>query len=82
MDLLAIVTTLSPAMANDGINPDILSSMTPPGMLDTTEIPNSNSTLGPKIDPIFLQTRLAQAIAGVFTWLALFVTCHQVSKTS
>jgi hypothetical protein len=30
-------------------------------------------------EPIFLQTKLAQGIAGVFVWAALFVTCTQVS---
>lgn len=29
--------------------------------------------------PIFLQTRAAQGIAGVFVWVALFLTCQQVS---
>lgn len=28
--------------------------------------------------PIFLQTRAAQGIAGVFVWVALFLTCQQV----
>lgn len=29
-------------------------------------------------DPIFLQTTTAQAVAGVFVWAALIITCHQV----
>jgi tryptophan-rich sensory protein len=29
-------------------------------------------------EPIFLQTKLAQGIAGVFVWAALFVTCTQI----
>lgn len=29
--------------------------------------------------PIFLQTRAAQVIAGIFVWIALFLTCQQVS---
>ncbi|EZA49611.1 hypothetical protein DMN91_005717 [Ooceraea biroi] len=28
--------------------------------------------------PIFLQTRAAQGIAGVFVWVALFLTCQQI----
>ncbi|XP_032681715.1 transmembrane protein 184B isoform X1 [Odontomachus brunneus] len=28
--------------------------------------------------PIFLQTRAAQCIAGVFVWVALFLTCQQI----
>lgn len=31
-------------------------------------------------DPIFLQTKLAQGIAGFFVWAALFLTCTQVSQ--
>ena len=29
-------------------------------------------------DGIFLQTKTAQGIAGVFVWVALFITCQQV----
>lgn len=29
-------------------------------------------------EPIFLQTKLAQGIAGAFVWVALFLTCQQV----
>jgi len=29
-------------------------------------------------NPIFLQTTAAQAIAGLFVWTAVFVTCQQV----
>lgn len=28
---------------------------------------------------IFLQTKMAQGMAGAAVWLALFLTCHQVS---
>lgn len=28
--------------------------------------------------PIFLQTHAAQGIAGIFVWVALFLTCQQV----
>lgn len=30
-------------------------------------------------DGIFLQTKTAQGIAGAFVWMALFLTCQQVS---
>lgn len=30
-------------------------------------------------DGIFLQTKTAQGIAGAFVWVALFLTCQQVS---
>lgn len=33
-------------------------------------------------DGIFLQTKTAQVLAGVFVWAALFVTCQQVSRHS
>lgn len=31
-------------------------------------------------DGIFLQTKTAQGIAGAFVWVALFLTCQQVSN--
>lgn len=30
-------------------------------------------------DGVFLQTKTAQGIAGAFVWMALFLTCQQVS---
>lgn len=30
-------------------------------------------------EPVFLQTKAAQVIAGVFVWAALFITCQQVN---
>ncbi|KAG5900463.1 hypothetical protein JTB14_010878 [Gonioctena quinquepunctata] len=32
----------------------------------------------PLSDPIFLQTKLCQTIAGLFVWIALFLTCTQI----
>lgn len=32
-------------------------------------------------DGIFLQTKTAQVLAGVFVWAALFVTCQQVGSS-
>lgn len=29
-------------------------------------------------DGIFLQTKTAQGLAGIFVWIALFITCQQV----
>lgn len=40
-------------------------------IIGTTDIPKEGT-------PIFLQTRAAQCIAGVFVWVALFLTCQQV----
>lgn len=34
--------------------------------------------LKPLQEPMFLQTRTAQVIAGIFVWAALFITCQQV----
>ncbi|XP_030019930.1 transmembrane protein 184B isoform X1 [Manduca sexta] len=34
--------------------------------------------LKPLQEPMFLQTRTAQIIAGVFVWTALFITCQQI----
>lgn len=39
---------------------------------------NSENTVDKEATPIFLQTRTAQGIAGIFVWLALFLTCQQV----
>lgn len=33
-------------------------------------------------DGVFLQTKTAQGLAGVFVWVALFITCQQVNNTS
>lgn len=54
---------------------------------------NATSTLtplGPLADqvdsrpsePIFLQTKLAQGVAGFFVWAALFLTCSQVRAST
>ncbi|XP_049874261.1 transmembrane protein 184B isoform X2 [Pectinophora gossypiella] len=34
--------------------------------------------LKPLQEPVFLQTRTAQVIAGIFVWTALFITCQQI----
>jgi len=46
-------------------------------MSTTTDVNDSTETLK-EGTPIFLQTRAAQGIAGVFVWVALFLTCQQV----
>lgn len=33
-------------------------------------------------DGIFLQTKTAQGLAGICVWVALFLTCQQVSQTT
>lgn len=48
-------------------------------MESSTIVNNMTSVMSEKeTAPIFLQTRAAQGIAGVFVWLALFLTCQQV----
>ncbi|KAK9694917.1 Organic solute transporter Ostalpha [Popillia japonica] len=39
---------------------------------------SSPSVIQAPSEPIFLQTKLAQGIAGTFVWAALFVTCQQI----
>uniref|UniRef100_A0A1B6MPH5 Transmembrane protein 184B n=1 Tax=Graphocephala atropunctata TaxID=36148 RepID=A0A1B6MPH5_9HEMI len=38
------------------------------------------SSMPPHAEPIFLQTKLAQGIAGIFVWVALFLTCQQIYR--
>ncbi|XP_053981845.1 transmembrane protein 184B isoform X1 [Hylaeus anthracinus] len=52
----------------------IISSMLD-GMTSTTTVGEVTSK---EPVPIFLQTRAAQGIAGVFVWAALFLTCQQI----
>lgn len=54
------------------VNPDKMSTTTV-----SDEVSYSNEGT-----PIFLQTRAAQCIAGVFVWVALFLTCQQVLVAS
>ena len=37
---------------------------------------DANHTLS---DIVFLETAYAQTMAGIFVWLALIITCHQVN---
>nr|CAD7447352.1 unnamed protein product [Timema bartmani] len=43
-----------------------------------TASPTVGSTVANEVVPIFLQTKAAQGIAGVFVWIALFLTCQQL----
>lgn len=47
-------------------------------MSTTTDV-NDLADVPKEGTPIFLQTRAAQVIAGIFVWIALFLTCQQVS---
>lgn len=46
--------------------------------VDASSTESSPSVIQAPSEPIFLQTKLAQGIAGTFVWAALFVTCQQV----
>lgn len=41
-----------------------------------------NTVVQTPSEPIFLQTKLAQGIAGTFVFAALFLTCQQVGNCS
>ncbi len=64
-----VMEMVTPAM------PAKLSSLVT-SVLSTT--PGANQTYG-VMSKIFLQTTAAQAIAGLFAFAAILVTCHQVS---
>lgn len=64
------------------ISPIALStSITPAAGSPTSGSPWSTLHSTVSGDPIFLQTKLAQGIAGAFVWVALFLTCQQVRKS-
>ncbi|GFG36098.1 hypothetical protein Cfor_03671 [Coptotermes formosanus] len=44
----------------------------------TTAVGDSIFPTSAEAAPIFLETKAAQGIAGVFVWVALFITCQQV----
>ena len=49
-------------------------------LVNTTVPPQDTATIvGVNFNKIFLQTTVAQGIAGFFTFAALFITCYQVS---
>ncbi|XP_059414546.1 transmembrane protein 184A-like [Carassius carassius] len=54
----------------------VLSNIT--GMSNITVIRSSNGTEVVGDDQLFLNTRTAQALSGIFVWSALFITCHQI----
>lgn len=65
---------------------DINSTTYKPNIIaHVTESPASLGAMDPLShvgDGIFLQTKTAQGIAGAFVWVALFLTCQQVSSIS
>lgn len=47
-------------------------------MSNMTVIRSSNGTEVVGDDQLFLNTRTAQALSGIFVWSALIITCHQI----
>ena len=47
-----------------------------------TQTETSNTTVINPNDKIFFETIAARGISGVFVWLALLITGHQVRKTN
>jgi hypothetical protein len=71
-------------MTSDIVSESSILDATPkPNLIvKVTETPIAAMALDPLShvgDGIFLQTNMAQVLAGAFTWLALFITCQQVS---
>ncbi|XP_075226123.1 transmembrane endosomal protein isoform X1 [Lycorma delicatula] len=66
---------------SDLTSPLALSNSITPASVSPTPGPHW-STVHPSAsgDPIFLQTKLAQGIAGAFVWVALFLTCQQIYR--
>ncbi len=67
------VTTLPPGVVGDhaaGGAPDV--------ELSTIAGPTTNCT--PEFNSSFLNHASGKAIAGLFAWAAIFVTCHQVIR--
>ncbi|XP_072167974.1 transmembrane protein 184B-like [Diadema setosum] len=44
----------------------------------TPQLPETTTAMPLSIHEIFLQTKAARAIAGIFAWAALIVTCYQI----
>ncbi|RWS13804.1 transmembrane protein 184B-like protein, partial [Dinothrombium tinctorium] len=60
---------------SDGLKSNVRMSVK--SALNSTAVEHRNGSFFDKA-PIFLQTHTAQAIAGVFVWTALIITCHQI----
>lgn len=60
--------------ASVALNTSILAS--------TAAVSMEPKTMEDDKSPMFLQTKVAQIIAGVFVWVALFLTCQQVRTNS
>lgn len=66
-----IISTVNPSItkSNYGVQISPISQITAMSAIDPL------SHVG---DGVFLQTKTAQGIAGIFVWVALFITCQQV----
>lgn len=65
---MAAVTTLSTVLSTVAANTSTITTGS-----TSTVVQSAPS------EPIFLQTKLAQGIAGTFVFAALFLTCQQVN---
>ncbi|XP_035694913.1 transmembrane protein 184B-like [Branchiostoma floridae] len=71
---MVLNATMSPNNASG--TPSMVSGLT--STVATTLAVANTTHIPPKLNPIFLQTRAAQAVSGVFVWLAVLITGHQV----
>ncbi|XP_044754250.1 transmembrane protein 184B isoform X2 [Coccinella septempunctata] len=55
-----------------------ISSITTQVANATSQVPPTTELYSHPSEPIFLQTKLAQVIAGIFVFAALFITCTQI----
>lgn len=80
----AALTVAAAAASNDSVTSTTLKPNT--NYVVQMKTPSvSQEPLDPLLhvgDGIFLQTKTAQVLAGVFVWAALFVTCQQVGSDS
>lgn len=58
------------------------SFVNPSNKMSTTTDISDLADVSKEATPIFLQTHAAQGIAGIFVWVALFLTCQQVSTVN
>jgi hypothetical protein len=61
------------------LNNTTTSSPIPPEAISASTVGQTILPTSAEATPIFLETKAAQGIAGAFVWVALFLTCQQVS---
>lgn len=78
------MTTESPPSVSNLLNSAQIAENKTNFLVKVTEAPSAVMTsLGDPLshvgDGVFLQTKTAQGLAGIFVWIALFITCQQVN---